>query len=94
MLLEKCSEVPGVFLLINVMHIIPDLWSETLTQKKKKKTTDPFNPDRRGKPVTVSDILFTHHSFCFFVSLIFDKRFTQLTNDISVNIMFEFPAAF
>ena len=33
-----------------------DLWDESQTQKKnsKRKTSDPFNPDRRRKPVTIT----------------------------------------
>lgn len=36
------------------IDISSDLWNESQSQKKNKKRTDPFNPDRRRKPVTVS----------------------------------------
>lgn len=31
-----------------------DLWNESQYMKKNKKKSDPSNPDRRKKPVTVS----------------------------------------
>jgi len=35
--------------------IFIDLWDESQTQKKNsKRKTDPFNPDRRRKPITVA----------------------------------------
>ncbi|XP_064599908.1 breast cancer metastasis-suppressor 1-like protein [Liolophura sinensis] len=36
------------------IDISSDLWNESQTSKKNKKKSDPFNPDRRRKPVTVS----------------------------------------
>ncbi|WAR19207.1 BM1LA-like protein [Mya arenaria] len=38
------------------IDISSDLWDESQTQKKnsRRKTMDPFNPDRRRKPVTVT----------------------------------------
>ncbi|KAK3597393.1 hypothetical protein CHS0354_040118 [Potamilus streckersoni] len=36
------------------IDISSDLWNETHLLKKNKKKSDPFNPDRRRKPVTVS----------------------------------------
>ncbi|XP_067681657.1 breast cancer metastasis-suppressor 1-like protein-A [Haliotis asinina] len=38
----------------NNIDISSDLWNESQSQKKKKKPSDPFNPDRRRKPVTIS----------------------------------------
>ncbi len=35
---------------------ISDLWNESLTSKKKKRSAYS-NPDRRRKPITVTDIL-------------------------------------
>ncbi|XP_041350606.1 breast cancer metastasis-suppressor 1-like protein isoform X2 [Gigantopelta aegis] len=36
------------------IDISSDLWNESQTQKKKKKSTDPFSTDRRRKPVTIA----------------------------------------
>ncbi|XP_053392312.1 breast cancer metastasis-suppressor 1-like protein-A [Mercenaria mercenaria] len=36
------------------IDISSDLWNESQSQKKNKRKTDPFNPDRRRKPVTVT----------------------------------------
>ncbi|XP_076316413.1 breast cancer metastasis-suppressor 1-like protein [Tachypleus tridentatus] len=38
----------------NNIDITSDLWHEQVNHKKNKKKTDPLNPDRRRKPVTVS----------------------------------------
>lgn len=36
------------------IDISSDLWNESQSQKKNKRKSDPFNPDRRRKPVTVT----------------------------------------
>lgn len=36
------------------MLLFSDLWNESQSQKKNKKKADPFNPDRRRKPITVT----------------------------------------
>lgn len=38
----------------NNVDITSDLWIEQTFNKKNKKKSDPLNPDRRRKPVTVS----------------------------------------
>ncbi|GFO41764.1 breast cancer metastasis-suppressor 1-like [Plakobranchus ocellatus] len=49
------------------IDITSDLWQESQTMKKKKKT-DPLHPERKKKPQTVSDILnkrAVFHCLCF-----------------------------
>ncbi|XP_023216612.1 breast cancer metastasis-suppressor 1-like protein isoform X1 [Centruroides vittatus] len=38
----------------NSIDITSDLWNEQVNPKKNKRRTDPLNPDKRKKPVTVS----------------------------------------
>ena len=46
------------------IDISSDLWNESQQSLKKKKSRhDPMNPDRRRKPVTVTDILFQNILF-------------------------------
>ena len=44
---------------------LTDLWQESQTLRKKKKT-DPLHPERRKKPQNVSDILLPYVNLILF----------------------------
>lgn len=63
--MEQSHELCGAYIVeelydtvSNCLLFYLDLWNESqMSLKKNKRRSDPMNPDRRRKPVTVTDIL-------------------------------------